>query len=122
MKRYLFLLLSLLLVGCSADNKVAHKDTPAPSKEPDIIHIEKTHDGSYKLDNSDANEKGMNIIFEVAGNRGTLYIQTDKGTETIAVSIVDNEIIKENGSRDVIEWTNTGLIIYEEINLVFTKQ
>ena len=64
----------------------------------------------------------MNIIFEVSADKGTLSIETEGDIKTYNVQITDNYIINEDGSKDPIEWTEEGVIIYEEEHLEFIKQ
>lgn len=117
-------LIGLFLVGCQSNLKVANKDQPVTNqiKDETVIQVEKTHDGSFVLKNEDADSKGMNVILEVSGNEGTISVITEEETKTYNVQITDKYVVNEDGTKDRYEWNSSGIVIYEERNLVFVKQ
>lgn len=116
-------LIGLFLVGCQSNLKVANKDQPTNQiKDETVIQVEKTHDGSFVLKNEDADSKGMNVILEVSGNEGTISVITEEETKTYNVQITDKYVLNEDGTKDRYEWNSSGIVIYEEKNLIFVKQ
>lgn len=116
-------LIGLFLVGCQSNLKVANKDQPTNQiKDETVIQVEKTHDGSYILKNDEADNKGMNVILEVSGNEGTISVITEEETKTYNIQITDKYVVNEDGTKDRYEWNSSGIVIYEEKNLIFVKQ